>query len=125
MSAPANEPRGARSVFDEAHRVRRSMQGSKVSTTQAYRLADELKELVDGVLLLTATPMQLDPYELAPGMHPVRQISNPQDALRHGGKVRVRGGDGVGDQPHEVRGCIERSGVAGPLNSMDSSSGDR
>lgn len=52
-------------IFDEAHRVRRWRPGgSKVSTTKAYDLADELKELVEGFLLLSATPMQLDPYEL-------------------------------------------------------------
>jgi superfamily II DNA or RNA helicase/DNA-binding PadR family transcriptional regulator len=52
-------------IFDEAHRVRRHRQGaSKTRATQAYRLADELKELVNGLLLLTATPMQLDPFEL-------------------------------------------------------------
>src|SRR5205814_7295416 len=52
-------------IFDEAHRVRRSYQSAnKTRTTQAYRLADELKELVNGLLLLTATPMQLHPYEL-------------------------------------------------------------
>ncbi len=52
-------------VFDEAHRVRRSLQGaSKTKTTQAYRLADELKEQVNGLLLLTATPMQVHPFEL-------------------------------------------------------------
>ncbi len=52
-------------VFDEAHRVRRSFQGaSKTRTTQAYRLADELKEQVNGLLLLTATPMQVHPFEL-------------------------------------------------------------
>jgi superfamily II DNA or RNA helicase len=52
-------------VFDEAHRVRRSLQGaSRISTTQAYRLADELKEQVNGLLLLTATPMQVHPFEL-------------------------------------------------------------
>jgi superfamily II DNA or RNA helicase len=52
-------------VFDEAHRVRRSLQGaSKTRTTQAYRLADELKEQVNGLLLLTATPMQVHPFEL-------------------------------------------------------------
>src|SRR6266567_9267884 len=33
-------------IFDEAHRVRRSLQGAtKTRTTQAYRLADELKDL--------------------------------------------------------------------------------
>ncbi len=52
-------------IFDEAHRVRRSLQGSsKTRTTLAYRLADELKELVNGLLLLTATPMQVHPFEL-------------------------------------------------------------
>ena len=52
-------------IFDEAHRVRRTMQGAnKTRTTQAYRLADELKELVNGLLLLTATPMQVHPFEL-------------------------------------------------------------
>ncbi len=47
-------------VFDEAHRVRRT----KASTTLGYRLANRLKDQVDGMLLLTATPMQLHPYEL-------------------------------------------------------------
>lgn len=51
-------------VFDEAHRVRRSLHGKRVSSTLGYQLADELKEAVDGMLLLTATPMQLHPYEL-------------------------------------------------------------
>ena len=52
-------------IFDEAHRVRRHLQGaSKTRATQAYRLADELKELVNGLLLLTATPMQVHPFEL-------------------------------------------------------------
>lgn len=60
-------------VFDEAHRVRRT----RDRTTLAYDLADELKEMVDGLLLLSATPMQLDPYELYslielidPGLYP-------------------------------------------------------
>ncbi len=52
-------------IFDEAHRVRRSYQSAnKVQVTLAYALADELKELVSGLLLLTATPMQLHPFEL-------------------------------------------------------------
>jgi ERCC4-related helicase len=52
-------------IFDEAHRVRRHLQGAnKTRTTQAYRLADELKEQVHGLLLLTATPMQVHPFEL-------------------------------------------------------------
>ena len=51
-------------VFDEAHKVRRSKQGNRVSTTLAYELADELKETTTGLLLLTATPMQLHPFEL-------------------------------------------------------------
>ncbi len=50
-------------VFDEAHRLRRHKIGKKTDTTRAYRLADQLKEQY-GLLLLTATPMQLHPYEL-------------------------------------------------------------
>lgn len=52
-------------VFDEAHRVRRS--GANPSTarvTQAYRLAEELQDEVHGLLLLTATPVQLHSFEL-------------------------------------------------------------
>lgn len=52
-------------IFDEAHKVRRSRpSANRVFTTLAYRLADELKESVSGLLLLTATPMQLHPFEL-------------------------------------------------------------
>ncbi len=65
-------------IFDEAHRVRRWRQSeTKSKTTQAYRLAEELKEMVPGLLMLTATPMQLHPYELyslielaEPGLYP-------------------------------------------------------
>jgi hypothetical protein len=71
-------------VFDEAHRVRRSLQSAnKTRATQAYRLADELKELVNGLLLLTATPMQLHPFELyslielvEPGLFPTFDAYN-------------------------------------------------
>lgn len=47
-------------VIDEAHRAKKTLQ----YTTQTYKLADSLKDVVDGLLLLTATPMQLHPYEL-------------------------------------------------------------
>ncbi|HEX5370131.1 MAG TPA: DEAD/DEAH box helicase, partial [Dehalococcoidia bacterium] len=52
-------------IFDEAHRVRRTRPSAgEGHTTQAYKLADELKESVSGLLLLTATPVQLHAYEL-------------------------------------------------------------
>ena len=51
-------------VFDKAHRVRRTQVGSKVRVTQAYRLADEIKDQVHGLLLLSATPVQLHESEL-------------------------------------------------------------
>jgi ATP-dependent helicase HepA len=51
-------------IFDEAHRVRRTLQGKSERATLAYRLADDLKESVNGLLLLTATPMQVHPFEL-------------------------------------------------------------
>jgi superfamily II DNA or RNA helicase len=64
-------------IFDEAHRVRRQRKGSTTTTTRTYDLADELKDLAYGLLLLTATPMQLSPFELwshielvEPGLYP-------------------------------------------------------
>jgi superfamily II DNA or RNA helicase len=52
-------------VFDEAHKVRRTWQGpGKYKTTLAYDLAADLKDTAYGALLLTATPMQLHPFEL-------------------------------------------------------------
>lgn len=51
-------------IFDEAHRVRRTSRGGEASANLAYRLADDLKNAVDGLLLLTATPVQLHQYEL-------------------------------------------------------------
>ncbi len=52
-------------IFDEAHRVRRTGDRPRTArATLAYRLGDEIKEHVTGILLLTATPMQLHPFEL-------------------------------------------------------------
>jgi len=56
-------------VIDEAHHARRTRQaGNRSTSTNLYRLAQHLSdpELTAGqaMLLLTATPMQLDPYEL-------------------------------------------------------------
>lgn len=51
-------------IFDEAHRVRRMRAGTKIRETKAYKMAKLLQDRVFGLLLLTATPMQLHPYEL-------------------------------------------------------------
>src|SRR3954452_11895687 len=56
-------------VIDEAHHVRRTRQASnRTSATQLYRLAEQLSDpdltAAQSMLLLTATPMQLDPFEL-------------------------------------------------------------
>ena len=70
-------------VFDEAHRVRRRRVGNQLKRTRAYELADELKELTNGCLLLTATPMQLHNYELyslielvEPGLYTYEEYSS-------------------------------------------------
>lgn len=75
-------------IFDEAHRVRRSMQGKEERSTLAYRLADELKESVNGLLLLSATPMQVHPFELyslielvEPGLFPTFHVYEQSRAL--------------------------------------------
>ena len=51
-------------AFDEAHRVRRYRRGRGFTATKAYELAEELEPLTPAILMLTATPMQLDPFEL-------------------------------------------------------------
>ena len=51
-------------IFDEAHRVRRKLVGKKKVAVKAYKMAELLQDRVFGLLLLTATPMQLHPYEL-------------------------------------------------------------
>lgn len=51
-------------IFDEAHRVRRTRVGQQNRETKAYKMAKLLQDRDFGLLLLTATPMQLHPYEL-------------------------------------------------------------
>ncbi len=56
-------------VIDEAHHARRTYQGAnRMSSTNAYRLADLISDpdlaRAQAMLLLTATPMQLHPFEL-------------------------------------------------------------
>lgn len=55
-------------IVDEAHHARVRYNGSKTTETLLYKLAQRLTDFREGgrrsVLLLTATPMQLDPREL-------------------------------------------------------------
>jgi ERCC4-related helicase len=51
-------------ILDEAHHCRRKLEGNKVVATELYKTFDQLKDDAFGVLLLTATPMQLHPFEL-------------------------------------------------------------
>jgi SNF2 family DNA or RNA helicase len=52
-------------IFDEAHHIRRRLDsGDRWSTTELYRFASRLSQRTRGLLLLTATPMQLHPSEL-------------------------------------------------------------
>ncbi len=52
-------------IFDEAHHLRRRLEGGdRWSATELYRFASRLSQRTRGLLLLTATPMQLDPSEL-------------------------------------------------------------
>jgi ATP-dependent helicase HepA len=55
-------------VFDEAHHLRRHLGGGgdedRRSITLAYHMAERLQQSTTSLLLLTATPLQIDPYEL-------------------------------------------------------------
>jgi ATP-dependent helicase HepA len=56
-------------IIDEAHHARRTYQGAnKTTSTNLYRLAEQISDpdiaRAQAMLLLTATPMQLHPFEL-------------------------------------------------------------
>ncbi|MFQ6061312.1 MAG: DEAD/DEAH box helicase, partial [Thermoplasmata archaeon] len=51
-------------LFDEAHHLRRHLRrGNKIESTLKYELGRALSPKTNGLLLLTATPMQLDEFE--------------------------------------------------------------
>jgi len=51
-------------IIDEAHHARRRWETSSTfHQTKAYLLARELRDRTKGLLLLTATPLQLEPFE--------------------------------------------------------------
>lgn len=56
-------PRWDLSVFDEAHHLSRLRYGTKVQTTQNYRLAEVLRHHTRDLFFLSATPHQGDPYQ--------------------------------------------------------------
>jgi superfamily II DNA or RNA helicase len=45
-------------LFDEAHRLTRRQYGSKLESSERFRLAADLRERTDSILLLSATPHQ-------------------------------------------------------------------
>lgn len=82
-------------VVDEAHHVRRTRQAAtRTQSTKLYRLVSQLSDpeltRAQSMLLLTATPMQLDPYELYslielldPALFPTEQdFTNHRRSLR-------------------------------------------
>ena len=50
-------------VFDEAHHLRRHYNNGRYKTTKKFELADCLKDKTKSLLLLTATPFQLNDFE--------------------------------------------------------------
>lgn len=51
-------------IFDEAHHLgRHLLSNDEVKSTKNYKLAAALRDRCSAMLLLTATPMQLDPFE--------------------------------------------------------------
>lgn len=51
-------------IFDEAHHVRRVQEGgNETRSTKAYHLAEKLRDRTRAMLLLTATPLQLQDFE--------------------------------------------------------------
>ena len=50
-------------IVDEAHHARRKRESAKTTTTQLFKTVELLKDHCFGLMLLTATPMQLHPFE--------------------------------------------------------------
>jgi SNF2 family DNA or RNA helicase len=82
-------------VIDEAHHARRTYQGAnRTTSTNAYRLAEAISDpdmaRAQAMLLLTATPMQLHPFEL----YSLIELLDPAlfptfaDFERHRGELR-------------------------------------
>ena len=76
-------------IVDEAHHARRQQFGNKIQITNLYRLVEELVARPENtrrsVLFLTATPMQLQHYELYSLVELLNPIlfSSEQDFTRH------------------------------------------
>jgi hypothetical protein len=112
-------------IFDEAHRVRRHLEArNKTRSTQACRLADDLKDQANGVLLLTATPMQLHPFEIfslielvEPGMYPTFEAYEQRraDLPRLNDLMRALKGWGALDEPDRARTLREHASVLAQL----------
>lgn len=50
-------------IFDEAHHLSRKKYGSKINSTQNYKLAEKMKGITRDLLFLSATPHQGDGYQ--------------------------------------------------------------
>jgi SNF2 family DNA or RNA helicase/uncharacterized membrane protein YkvA (DUF1232 family) len=81
-------------VVDEAHHARRTRRADKQESTRLYRLLERLVDPEHGqassMLLLTATPMQLDPFEiysLIELLDPTL-FASPDDFEHHRGALR-------------------------------------
>jgi SNF2 family DNA or RNA helicase len=81
-------------VVDEAHHARRTRRADKQESTRLYRLLERLVDPEHGhassMLLLTATPMQLDPFEiysLIELLDPTL-FASPDDFERHRASLR-------------------------------------
>ena len=81
-------------VVDEAHHARRTRRADKQESTRLYRLLERLVDPEHGhassMLLLTATPMQLDPFEtysLIELLDPTL-FASPEDFERHRASLR-------------------------------------
>ncbi|WP_106176418.1 helicase-related protein [Prauserella shujinwangii] len=112
-------------IFDEAHRVRRNLRGGKTESTKLYELAEQLKESSHGMLLLTATPMQLSPFELwssielvEPGLYPSYERYRTKGHLLPALNEVMRCVQGWGALNPQDKAAFRRSEAARTLRSL-------
>lgn len=118
-------------IFDEAHRVRRSFQSGSPKATRLYELAEQLKDQTFGMLLLTATPMQLHPFELwssidlvEPGLYPSYQAYAKTAHLLPELNEVMRCVQGWGALTDHERSSFRQSEAAGTLRRLTRASSD-
>lgn len=120
-------------IVDEAHHARRNWNDGKQEANLGYQLLEEMRDRIGGLLLLTATPMQLHPAELyamvelvEPGLFTdYADFEQKREEIavinRHVGRLRV--GAVSGPQQRELHDVLQEWGASNEILTADLNDG--